>query len=150
MSVSSNDLSRVVRTIWSTQLGLDLQDRETREIETVLAPEETIVIQLRFTGDYSGTLEQRCSRRLSLRAAAAAFTADDRELDSGKLCDTVAELAHMTAGNLKSILPGNSEVSQAITIDAHQTGGEEPLAEAGFSLDGEPLLVTLRGRDLEA
>lgn len=149
MSVSSADLSRVVRTIWSTQLGLDLEDGETAVLESALAPEETIVIQLRFSGDYSGTLEQRCSRRLSLRAAAAAFTSGDRELESDELRDTVAELAHMTAGNLKSILPGDSSVSRAIAIDASTEEGE-PQAVAGFSLDGEPLLVTLRGRDLEA
>ena len=82
-------------------------------------------------------------------AASAAFATEDQELDSREIRDTVAELAHMTAGNLKSILPDNSEIYQPDATDGC-TGGGESVAVAGFSFDGEPLVVTLRGRDLEA
>jgi len=54
----------------------------------------------------------------------------------------VIELANMTAGNLKSILPGSCEVSMPFLLD--QIPDSNPVvAEAGFLLNGEPLIVTI-------
>ena len=149
MSVTSTDLMRVVTTIWSTQFGLVLDDPEAADFDSGWAEGETIVVRIRFIGAFSGTLEQRCSRSLSARAAAAAFASEGSEVDSGEIRDVVAELAHMTAGNLKTMLPGDSEVVYPGTIET-QTSDEEPIATARFTLDGEPLLVTLSRQSSEA
>ena len=149
MSVTSTDLNRVVKTIWSTQLGLLLQEEEPADFDSESTEKEAIVIRVFFSGGFSGTLEQRCSRGLSSLAAAAAFASQGAELNSGEIRDVVAELAHMTAGNLKSMLPGNSQVSQPDTSDT-STNNLERIAVAGFSLDGEPLLVTLSRQSSEA
>lgn len=149
MSVTSTDLMRVVKTIWSTQFGLVLDDPEAADFESEWAEDETIVVRIRFIGGFSGTLEQRCSRSLSERAAAAAFASEGSEVDSGEIRDVVAELAHMTAGNLKAMLPGDSQVVYPGTIET-QTKDREPIATARFTLDGEPLLVNLSRQNSEA
>jgi len=142
VTVSANDLARIVRTIWSTQLGLELEDGDTETLERGLAARETITVGVKFSGGFSGTLVQRCSQKVSVAAASAAFTANEGELGSTDARDVLAELAHVTAGNLKSVLPGQSELSFPITVEADEDMGSV-VAEAGFELQGEALIVRL-------
>jgi chemotaxis protein CheX len=142
VSVSADDLGRVVRTIWSTQLGLELEDGDPVALKRGLADRETIAVEVNFSGGFSGALVQRCSRQVSVVAASAAFTAIDGKPGSTDGRDVLAELAHVTAGNLKSILPGPSELSFPTTIDPDGETGSL-VAEAGFELQGEPLIVRL-------
>lgn len=142
MNVSADDLGRVVRTIWSTQLGLELEDGDSEALDSVLADRETITVRVKFSGDYSGALVQRCSQRASILAAACAFATDNQDLSSNQIRDVLAELAHVTAGNLKSILPGSSELSFPTTSDPDEDMCNL-IAEACFELQGEPLIVRL-------
>ena len=142
MSLSSISLRRVVRTIWATQLELVLDDAELQEVEALLAERDEVAVAVQFSGNFSGVLIQRCSRRVSLLAAASAFSKTGNDLEASDLQDALAELAHMTAGNLKSLLPNTSKVSIPAKVDHHQQTGEV-VASAGFTLEGEPLLVTL-------
>jgi len=145
VSFSANDLGRVVRTIWSTQLGLELEDGEPEALEAKLADRETIAAGVTFSGDFSGTLVQRCSHQASMVAASSAFAADGEEISSIEARDVLAELTNMTAGNLKAILPGHIEFSSPATIDPDEDTGSL-VAEAGFELQGEPLIVKLTRR----
>ena len=142
MSVSSDDLRRVVRRIWATQLGLELEDAELQEAEAMLAERDEVAIAVQFSGDFAGGLIQRCSRSVSLVAAASAFAQTGNDLEASDLQDALAELAHMTAGNLKSLLPHTCKVSLPAKVDYDQQSGEV-IASAGFTLEGEPLVVTL-------
>ena len=142
MSISSDGLGRVVRTIWATQLGLELEDAGLQEVEALLAERDEVAVAVQFSGDFTGVLVQRCSRRVSLLAAASAFAQTGNDLEASDLQDALSELAHMTAGNLKSLLPNTCKVSLPAKVDHdHQTG--EVMASAGFTLEGEPLVVTL-------
>ena len=75
-------------------------------------PKNVVMIEVGFVGDFSGLLVQRCSRHVSLRAAAAAFAASGEDVGVSDMRDAVIEMANMTAGNLKAILPGECEVSR--------------------------------------
>ena len=142
MNVSADDLGRVVRTIWSTQLGLELEDGDSEALERGLADRETITVRVKFSGGFSGALVQRCSRQASILAASCAFATDNQDLSSNQIRDVLAELANVTAGNLKTILPGHPEFSLPKTVDADEDTGSL-VAEAGFELQGEPLIVRL-------
>jgi CheY-specific phosphatase CheX len=142
MSISSDGLGRVVRTIWATQLGLELEDAGLQEVEAIFAERDEVAVAVQFSGDFAGVLVQRCSRRVSLLAAASAFAQTGNNLEASDLQDALSELAHMTAGNLKSLLPNTCKVSLPAKVDHdHHTG--EVMASAGFTLEGEPLVVTL-------
>jgi hypothetical protein len=140
MRVSNTDLQRIVRTVWSTQLGLELESAETAGLETRLAAVETVVVKIRFVGRFNGHLEQRCSPHVSMCAAAAAFAASGKDVGASDIRDTAAEIAHMTAGNLKSLLPGCCEVANFDPGAAKEDGGSI-VASAGFTFEGEPLVV---------
>lgn len=142
MSVSADQIRHVVHTIWSTQLGLELVDTEVDAIESGLAEQNVVDVAARYSGDFSGLLVQRCSLQLSLRAAETAFAANNEDLGVSDARDAVIELANMTAGNLKAILPGSCEVSIPVPID-HVPDSSPIVAQAGFLLQGEPLVVTI-------
>ena len=142
MSVSSIGLERVVRTIWATQLELVLDEAELQQVESLLAERDEVAVTVQLSGGFTGVLVQRCSRSVSLLAATAAFAAANNDLEANDLRDALSELAHMTAGNLKALLPEQCKVSLPTTIDHDQRAGEI-VASAGFTLGGEPLLVTL-------
>lgn len=142
MSVSSDSLGRVVRTIWATQFGLVLEDAGLQDAEAVLAERDAVAIAVQLSGGFTGVLVQRCSRRVSLLAAASAFAVAGNDLEASDLRDALSELAHMTAGNLKSLLPDRCQIALPTKIDHDRRAGEI-VASAAFTLQGEPLLVTL-------
>jgi CheY-specific phosphatase CheX len=142
MSVSADDIRRVVHNIWSTQLGLELVDAEVGAIESGLVEQNVVDVAAEYSGDFKGLLVHRCSLQLSLMAAGSAFSADREQLEISDARDVVVELTNMTAGNLKAILPGSCEVSMPYLLD--QVPSSSPvLTEAGFLLRGEPLIVTI-------
>jgi hypothetical protein len=140
MSLSVPDLQRIVRTVWSTQLGLELETADAAGLATRLTAGDTVVVKIRFEGRFNGRLEQRCSPHVSLCAAAAAFAVSGRDVGTSDIRDAVSEMAHMTAGNLKSVLPGTCEVSSIDRQFAEDDAGSV-IASAGFTFEGEPLVV---------
>jgi hypothetical protein len=142
MSLSEERLRRIVASIWSTQLGLVLRDSDVESLEKLLG-DDAAVCGVGLAGEFNGVLVQRCSRALSMVAATAAFAASGADLGATDVRDTVSELAHMTAGNLKSLLPGRTAASLPQPVDSDAESGEV-IAEVGFTLDGEPLIVTLK------
>lgn len=140
MSLSVADLQRIVRTVWSTQLGLELETADAAGLATRLTAGDTVVVKIRFEGRFNGRLEQRCSPHVSLCAAAAAFAVSGRDVGTSDIRDAVSEMAHMTAGNLKSVLPGACEVSSVDRQVAEDDAGSV-IARAGFTFEGEPLVV---------
>ena len=142
MSLSATDLERVVRTVWSTQLGLAPEPADPFEVAKGLNREDTVLVKIYFFGEFNGRIEQKCSRLVSVSAAAAAFAACGKDVGTGDIQDTASEMAHMTAGNLKRFLHGASEVSNAEPRPVTGDDGSV-VAEAAFTIQGEPLVVSL-------
>jgi len=142
MSLSAADLERVVRTVWSTQLGLALESADPADVADRLNREDEVLVKVYFVGDFNGRIEQRCSRLASLGAAAAAFAASGKDVGTSDIRDTASEMAHVIAGNLKRLLSGANEIS---TTEPHRADGHagSVIAVAGFTIDGEPLAVSL-------
>lgn len=142
MTLEAADLERVVRTVWSTQLGLALETADPSELAEVLRGDTAVLVKVYFVGEFNGRIEQRCSPLVSLSAAAAAFAASGKDVGTSDIRDTASEMAHMTAGNLKRLLPGASDVSNSEPRPLEQNPGSV-IAEAGFRFEGEPLVVSL-------
>ena len=54
MSLSADEVRRVVRTIWATQLGLELVDTEVDVIESGLVEQNVVDVAAEYSGDFSG------------------------------------------------------------------------------------------------
>lgn len=146
MSISSEELRRIVKTVWSTQLGIEL-DNPVAPANASPVGGRLYTLQVEIGGAFTGELVQACSGKLGLRAAAAAFHIDPSRAGPDQVRDTLGELAHMTAGNLKSMLPGSSALGLPRVRSAPRED-DGAVANARFSADGEMLEVSLiRGPD---
>jgi hypothetical protein len=142
MTISTSDLQRIVQTIWSIQLGIELEPADPSKLRLRADTPDAILIRARFSGQFTGELLQLCSQRLSLTAARAAFSASGRQPGPSEATDVMTELANMTSGNVKTMLP--RETSVQLTTNHDEWAEElEPISETGFVVEGEPLIVTL-------
>ena len=84
------------------------------------------------------------------RAACALLGLSGYHLSRNEIQDVLGEIANMTGGNIKSLLPHPSKLSIPAVRDGVSPAGELPgrpmLAQVAFECGGQPLIVTLLGR----
>lgn len=141
--VTVDAIAVVTRDIFATVLadGGDLLsgDRGSGEI----------VSTVEITGAWNGTVCLSCSVVAGRHAASAMFDMEDSELSPAEISDAVGELVNMVGGNIKSLLPGPTQLSLPTV---HSEGpfelpGHLELAnEVMFSWTAEPVVVTLWNR----
>jgi chemotaxis protein CheX len=139
------ELSEFTRTIWSTTIRLEVQ-----RVERLLhraARCRTLAARVRFAGAFDGALVVHCNTVLASLAAAAMFGCEPDDAGPEELQDAVGEIANMTGGNLKSLLPEPSSVSlPSVTESSDYTAeaaGEEIVTQLAFDCRGDPIQVTL-------
>ena len=145
MEFSEEDLSEVVRSVWDAMLGLTLvpadQPYETADDERCL----TGCVQI--TGSWEGAVMIDLPEQLAREAAAAMFGCEPDEAGLEELQDAVGEIANMTGGNLKALLPEPSSISlPSVTEHSDYTAdtpGEQIVTQLAFDCRGDPIQVTL-------
>lgn len=145
MSYLEQEIIQVTRTVWETVLGLELDRLETHPV--VRGGERTIAGSVRFSGAWNGALALQCPRSLARRAAATMFGVSLTEPAQSEMQDAVGELANMTGGNLKSVLPEPCRLSLPSVVEAIDSvpliAGMELITEIAFDCGGELVLVRL-------
>jgi chemotaxis protein CheX len=92
-----------VSEIWSTMLGLAVYPDERA---LALAEQgDAIVGRVWITGAWRGMVTLDCDPRLARHAAAAMFGVPPETTSTEQVEDALGELANMTSGNFKSLLP---------------------------------------------
>lgn len=128
VTLGDADVEEVVRGVWSLTLGLvPVANKEAVPAAPVVAA------TIRLSGAWTGRVTMRCSAALARRAAAAMFRRPAERLTAADLEDAVGELANMTAGNLRSFLPGPTGLSLPRAEDAP---GDVPLCRTSFVCEG--------------
>jgi hypothetical protein len=89
----------------------------------------------------------QCSKELAKKVARAMFGLDSEEPTTEEIRDALAEITHVTAGNLKSLVCGNCqlsmpEVSERVAGAGSAPGGEE-ISRQAFECQGERFVVAL-------
>jgi len=134
----------IVRTVWSTQLGLELDPDPERPIP-VAAPSMTAAIHI--SGDFLGGVRLAAGAPLVRRAAAIMFARPEQDITVDDARDALGELANIVAGNIKALLDGTSSISLPTIVDGSDytvsTVDVRTSEELGFTLDREPLIVTV-------
>jgi chemotaxis protein CheX len=135
----------VIRSVWSTQLGLEIADLPGPPDARSTGATHTAVIHI--SGDFRGVVRLKASLPLVRRAAAVMFGLPEDRLDRSDECDVVGELANVVAGNIKALIPGSSNISLPTIVEGSDyrisTVAIASSLECAFSLDGEWLTVTL-------
>jgi len=144
MKPDESQIRSVVRTVWSTQLDLDVVD--------VAGPpppptSPTITAAIHIHGDFHGVIRLECSRVLIRRAAAVMFATREEALSLDDERDVVGELTNVVAGNIKALIPGSNSISLPTIIEGSDyrvsTLNIESSDDFGFALDGEAMIVTV-------
>jgi len=106
---------------------------------------------VQVTGPWSGAITLDCSAELARRSAAAMFQTAPDDLTTAEINDAVGELANMTGGNVKNLVPGLSQLSLpavAQGVDFHlAVPGAVVVNQVDFLCDGEPLRITVLERE---
>jgi chemotaxis protein CheX len=105
----------ITRVVWKTTLGLEVVN--PKEVPSKpQGPNYRATVELR--GAWNGDLSLSCAGDLARRAAGVLFDkAPDQVVDSEAL-DALGELANMTGGNLKALLPAPCALSTPKTSRA--------------------------------
>jgi chemotaxis protein CheX len=144
MKPDENQIRSIVRDVWSTQLGLTIEDLAERPS---LDHTKTITAAIHITGDYRGCVRLECSRALVLKSASIMFGQPETELARDDEIDVIGELANVVTGNIKALVPGNNSLSLPTIIDGSDyevfTLDVKTVDDYWFALDGEAMIVTV-------
>lgn len=142
LTAQNPDLHRITVDIWSTVLGVDVTSADTTD--RVQGRSLTGTVQI--TGDWNGAVMVECSDALARLATATMFAMPVDEVADEDVQDTIGEIANMTGGNLKSLLPGSCHLSLPTVTSGidyeHSVRGSRVVDKVAFDAAGESLVVT--------
>ncbi len=126
----------VTEHVWTEFLGCPV-------IPEVDHPEEPVVQgQVLLRGAWAGVISVRCSEPLARFATSRMFGIPGEEVGSEEMQDAMDELANMTGGNLKALLPTPCDICLP-PGDPAQLGRTRVVGEVRFECNGEPLYVVM-------
>jgi chemotaxis protein CheX len=147
MTLPEHHVRTVVRTIWSTQLGLEVQDCPEVETETDDAVSPTMTASIQISGDSHGDVRLRCSRELVRKAAGIMFELPEDRLSIADERDVIGELTNVIAGNIKALIPGSNSISLPTIVEGSDytvsSVDVASIEEHAFSHEGEVFVVTI-------
>ena len=105
---------------------------------------------VQIVGAWEGAIRLDLSPALATKAAAAFTGVQPAEVTADEIKDAAGELANITAGSVKILLPAPSHLSLPVTADGTdykvRIKGGRRLLQAAFDHSGEGLLVTILER----
>lgn len=137
-------LCQYTEAIWTSVLNLEVQKSDTG-----LAPdqlENTLASCVHITGKWQGTVTLHCPVTLARRVAAIMFSHKEETTNIEEIQDALGELANMTGGNIKSLLPEPCYLSMptvAVTNFGLRVPGSELLAMVNFTCENKPFTISV-------
>ena len=148
MILSDDDLFTLTETIWSSVLGLELSRAD--EVDGKIG-ERAMTSAVQITGDWEGAVTVTCSAALAGHLAAAMFACTPEELSDDEVRDAMGEIANMTGGNVKGMLPGTNTLALPTVVEGDQTAlsisRTQVLNRVVAMSQGEPVVFVGLGRE---
>ena len=107
LALTRDDVVRVTQEIWGSMLSLDLIPVGSAWRED----EVGVVGCVQIVGAWEGAIRLDLSPALAIKAAAAFAGIQPAEVTPDAIRDAAGELANITAGSIKVLLPGPSHLS---------------------------------------
>ena len=144
MSPNEAQIRSIVRTVWSTQLGLEILDVDDADRSSSTP---TMTAAIHISGDFHGGIRLECSRTIVRSAASIMFDLPADQLVDDDDRDVIGELANVVAGNIKALIPGTNSISLPTIVEGNDyrvsTLDVRSSAAYSFTLDGESMTVTV-------
>lgn len=143
MQFLEEEIAQVANIVWESVLGLQLDRRP----ELPPIHHRMVAGSVQFTGAWEGAVIIETTAEMARQAAATMFGVEATAATSADTQDAMGELANMTGGNVKSLLPEPCRLSLPTVVegDDFSTGfpGGELVTTVAFECQGAPLVVRL-------
>jgi chemotaxis protein CheX len=143
MQYLEEEIRQVTEVVWESVLGVSLV------WQPALPPAPTHVVSgcVQFSGAFEGAVTIECSAEFARQAAATMFGIDLGAASVSDTQDAIGELANMTGGNVKALLPEPCRLSLPTVVEGTdyttRLHGGELLTTVAFECQGSPLVVRL-------
>lgn len=107
MDPTSDHIISLTEQVWESIIGLPLLPEAPAPAGSDLAVQSCVQI----TGGWEGTVVVRATRELARTITETMFGMDAGEAAQEDIDDAVGEVANMIGGNVKSLVPGPSQLS---------------------------------------
>jgi CheY-specific phosphatase CheX len=140
--INTKHIQTLTEEIWSSMLGIELSPTE---VASPLGKKISACVQI--LGEWDGAVRLDCSEEL-VRQAAAAFTGlEPDEVEPEQVRDTAGELANMTGGGLKNMLPKPCSLSLPSVADGINFSLSVPhsklVLDSAFTSESGALIVNI-------
>jgi chemotaxis protein CheX len=143
LPLTRDDVVRITQEIWGSMLSLDIMPVESAWLEDGVG----VVGCVQIVGAWEGAIRLDLSPVLATKAAAAFTGLQPAEVTPDEIRDAAGELANITAGSIKILLPVPCHLSLPVATDGTdykvRIKGSRRLLQMAFDHSGEKLLVTV-------
>lgn len=108
MQLTDIGLHEVIDGVWTQMLGYDI---EPTVPPVVFEDTRHLTGSVAITGDWDVMLLIEVPEALALDLASTMFAMDQADLSQDDVFDTLGEMANMVGGNVKGLIPGNTQLS---------------------------------------
>jgi chemotaxis protein CheX len=148
MESFDNVLRETVRNIWTVILGLEVQEGlESAPALAKLNSGRTLTACVQLAGAWEGSVLLYCTADLARRSAAVMFGMEPDGMSDEDIEDALGELANMTGGNVKALLPQPCELSLPAVVEGIDyrfvVPGSKVVSNVLLECEGDPFLVTV-------
>jgi CheY-specific phosphatase CheX len=143
-------ISEIVETVWSSMLGLQTEP-DTASTLTVggaeSSPVHTYAGVVQISGAWAGAVAVQCSETLARHAASTMFGLTPETVAVADVHDALGELANMTGGNIKALLPEPCTLGLPVVIEGAdyrlRLPGSLPVQRLAFRVGEESVVVSV-------
>jgi len=132
-------------------LGLEVNEGQNLEVLKKVNTGRTLTACVQLAGAWEGSVLLYCTQTLAKRAASVMFGMEPDAVGDEEIEDALGELANMTAGNIKTLLPRPCDLSLPAVVDGIDyrlvIPGSRVASKVLLECEEEPLLVTLMEKD---
>jgi chemotaxis protein CheX len=143
MQYLEEEIRQVAETVWESVLGVSL----VRQPQVPPASARVVSGCVQFSGAWEGAVTIECSAEFARHAAATMFGLDVGMASLADTQDAIGELANMTGGNVKALLPEPCRLSLPTVVEGADLStrllGGELITTVVFECQGSPLVVRL-------
>lgn len=156
INFGKTEIEQLTNEIWESMLNITLQPEQSEEQASTTCgyrTEDAATVEscVQITGAWKGAVQLDCSDLLARRATAVFLGLTPEEVSREQVRDAVGELANMSAGSIKPLLPGPCHISLPSVVDGKDyeltVRNGRPLLSARFTNQGEQFTVTILEAD---
>lgn len=145
MAIREDDIRQLTNEIWGRMLQIKLVPAERQPPRCA-----GIGACVQITGAWEGAVRVDCSLQLARLATARFLAVEPEQVNIEQIRDAMGELANMSAGSVKPMLPKPCQLSLPSVADGRDYTLTVPhvqtILETGFYCENEPLKISVLQR----